>query len=320
MSEVYCRTCEQDDDDENFIRIPKDKLDSPAILTNVSRRSQSNRKNKINQLKYHSILNVDSELEMPNTRLNDDLQQQTPAATLKQCVTNLYDSSSTCARKHSFDEKHTISEDYELGDDVTATTNDEIEYIKQKTEIEKSFDAKQMIRVRGKEELPVSSEDRNTEHEEKQLQSNNKIKHSVNEYDLNDEQLKDSHNKQSSQRKDKINAIQNLQKVVCTEDHPLVTRASNESIVDMETKPLDCQKAKKENIDDLNGNCSMANVEKVSVFKRMHRMYSTLPRINKSKLLSPVYRHPIKIPKRITADGTTIYYLCDLSKEKIKGV
>lgn len=316
MSEVYCRTCEQDDGDddneENFIRIPKDKLDSPAILTNVSRRSQSNRKSKINQLKYHSILNVDSELEMPNTQFNDDLQQQNSTATLKQCVTNLYDSSSTCARKHSFDEKNIMSEDYELGDDVTATTDDGIEYIKQKTEIEKSFDAKQMIRVRGKEELPVSSEDRNTEDEAKQLQSNNKINHSINECDSNDEKLKDSYNKQSSQRKDKINAIQNLQKVVCTEDHPLVARASNDSIVDMKTKPLDRQKAKKENVDDFNGNCS--------VFKRMHRMYSTLPRINKSKLLSPVYRHPIKIPTRITADGTTIYYLCDLSKEKIKGV
>lgn len=92
----------------------------------------------------------------------------------------------------------------------------------------------------------------------------------------------------------------------CTDDHPLMDAKTDNS------------HRKIDDFDYLNGNTAAA-----PILKHFNRLYSTLPRVKKSILQQvmgtgkPVIK---KLPPtRITPDGTTIYYWCDLSKQAIKG-
>lgn len=97
-----------------------------------------------------------------------------------------------------------------------------------------------------------------------------------------------------------------LNYVNCTNDHPLM---------ETETKNM-C--AKINDFDYLNGNTAAD----MPLIKRLNRFYATLPRMKKP-ILQQIYntagRGIKKVPTRVTPDGTTIYYWCDLSKQAVKG-
>lgn len=258
MSDVYCRTCEDDnyDDQEHndgeFVRIPKDRLDSPAILTNVTQRK--NQRNKIVQShKKSTYLSVSSDLQIANMSID-----------------------TKCDETNADNINKNPTEEYEFGDDVV-TNEDEIPNANSNSSKIPSnpIDTNEMIRVRGKEELPVSTES---------IQVDN---HTISKH--------------------------MPKKVICTDDHPLMDDHKDQSKSDCENSNM------MRSMTD-----SMASTpEKVSILKRMHRMYSTLPKIKKTTPLEDTAksanRPPFSIPTRTTADGTTIYYLCDLSKNVIKG-
>lgn len=92
----------------------------------------------------------------------------------------------------------------------------------------------------------------------------------------------------------------------CTDDHPLMDAKTDNS------------HPKIDDFDYLNGNTAAA-----PILKHFKRLYSTLPRVKKSVLQQVMGTGKPSIkklpPTRITPDGTTIYYWCDLSKQAIKG-
>lgn len=284
MSEVYCRTCEDDNYDHTegeFVRIPKDRLDSPAILTNVTHRK--GHRSQFQRNISSNFSNVNRDLKVL------ELSQQTAAETR------------TIERTNSLNRNS--SEEYEVGDDVM--TSDEIlnantdDNLKNLTN---TIDTNELIRVRGKEELPVTSD--------KPIEC---IGKDTNEWKNTPANENPTETVGTSQNVHK----QMPKKVICTNDHPLMTSdKDNESKIDFENS----------NMMQSMVNTMTATPEKVSILKRMHRMYSTLPKIKRNtkpcdtSATAALNRPPYSIPTRTTPDGTTIYYLCDLSKNVIKGV
>lgn len=68
---------------------------------------------------------------------------------------------------------------------------------------------------------------------------------------------------------------------------------------------------------DLNGNPKMTTENKCNTLPKMKKSHFH-PSILYSR--GDTNRTPFKVPKRTTADGTTIYYWCDVPKKQIKGL
>lgn len=314
MSDVYCRTCEYDNYDLNdaeYVRVPKDRFDSPAILSNVTQRKNQRNKTTTFQPKINStFLSTTKNLEISKiststatTNVNANEQRMDGNATAG--VGNLSAKNST--------------EDYELGDDVV--TNDEnlnanTNHLSQNRS--NRIDTKEMIRVRGKEELPASEEQidvKETIHTD-----NNDAISSINQ--CNTYIAMSANTSSASEPIEKTvssDATKQMpKKVICTDDHPLMS--------DAKIQPIQSQRENSNEILSLVNsmtNSMTSTPEKVSILKRMHRMYSTLPKIKRNtahdESANITNRPPLSIPTRTTPDGTTIYYLCDLSKNVIKG-
>lgn len=277
MSEVYCRACENDDDDAHFIHIPKDRLDSPAILTNVTKPKPKFPNKRSNQGQRSKTITDDTELSRSIKQL--EISSRSGKSSSRNCENN----------KDKNDE-------FELGDDV-ATENP----ISNSDKLIETMNTKDLIRVRGKEEFPESND----------LSFTQNISN----------QIDNSHSCSKSFIK------QHSQKTVCTDDHPLLIGSVDENCTATVQRHFDC--------DDFNGN-GVTKRQNINVMKQMHRIYSTLPKMKKSTFLQQ-QRHqqqqqqqyqantnvtngpPYSIPTRITPDGTTIYYLCDLNKQILKG-
>lgn len=300
MSEVYCRACENDIydcDDGEFVHIPKDRLDSPAILTNVTQRRGTRHKPVLQHGRASSPLNSDTKYEI----------------------------STADTHKESSDANRNTIEDCELGDDVV-TNSESLSRPRRRIFVSK-IDTKNVIRVRGKEELPVSSEMRigsDSNMGQKELSKENSSNNRCQSVPLSVPIL--ASNKSTS---DKLNETMPKlikkpmpNKVVCTNDHPLLSNRDG----DGETGSNIEKNQSKSRFGDYNKNREMAPSiaahENISIFKRMHQMYSTLPkmkRITAQNSVCTANRPPFSIPMRRTSDGTTIYYLCDLPKNVMKG-
>lgn len=268
MSDVYCRVCDDDVDEHEYVRIPKDRLNSPAILTNVTnKRCQRNQSSQI-KAKTLQIKLIENSLKKSNESIEN-------AKNNEQIVDKITKNQAN------------FTEDYELGDDVMVTNDDLCS--------SKSHSLKcipdDLIRVRGKEELPATS--------------NEQLCHNINDKKSNDNKCPNfTLNKTSKEIPNKI---------ICTNNHPLMPNAK--CMQSEDKKPINSQKS----IDDCNGNQSMT---KSVINPSIHRQYSTLPRIKKSTVhQDTTLRSHISIPTRTTNDGTNIYYICDIdiSKNNTKG-
>lgn len=354
MSEVYCRACDEEED-ENVIHIPRDRLDSPAILANVTRNRRTRR---TSERVPHSILTIESELEMPHavSTTTQPIPQSSPTMCREKIV--LAGDNSNCDSKSTpkkiINNNRQENEDYELGDDATEcddqAPNEHFEI--------KTVDETQLIRVHGKEELPVSPEEQqmktpkidklchNTETtsslDNSQLHPANSSNGDRKKSTFNESQCprkSSTIKKASSDDNDSLNKskLRNdgsdvssgattkhiPRKVICTNDHPLLV---SDSSSDIENDKLLNDILKSRNFDDCNGNNSTTSARKarVAMLSRAHQRYSTLPKVKKPSILTQQTmsgnRSTPKIPTRITPDGTTIFYWCDLTKQTIKGV
>lgn len=311
MSEVYCRAC--DEDDRQVVHIPKNRFDSPAILTNVTKRNIHKNKRQTTaaiQPKVHSIFSVESELEMPNI------------------TTTILDSTDTNAQKEIIKNNKNSSEDFELGDDAVVSSDKMFSASDSGTPkpSRNTIEANETIRVvRGKEELPVSSE-----MQTESILNRKSLDNVSSSSQLGDQLDKSSDDHKSNELNLKAASKQLPDKVICTHDHPLILHDDNKINANGSTEPAKQTQSQSKNVNDKcnnnnNNNQSMTMstqpFEKHSIFKRMHRMYSTLPKMKK---VTAIYGDtancgPYSIPSRTTPDGTTIYYMCDLSKNVIKG-
>lgn len=324
MSEVYCRACEDDDDDQ-YVRIPKEHLNSPAILTNITNRRGQRSKSATKPKVQNSVFTIQNELEIPNA-INATTQ-------------NNYASDADVVENSK-----NVIEDYELGDDamlddvnVDVKDTDSIGMPNDEANTRKSLtnqiDTNEMIRCRGKEELPellVASNEKNAENETQPLCHSPMNRHKSQNYNesLDDITPSDNETNELIFKAKSLASKQMPNKIICTNDHPLIPKniACDVAVNKVENH------TKNTINNDCNGNESTAQtttipkkstlVERMSILKGMQRMYSTLPRMKKVHTVqqdTAPNQPPYSIPMRTTPDGTTIYYLCDLSKNVIKG-
>lgn len=281
MSDVYCRTCEDD------------TYDSPAILLNVPSACTDQRKQS-----YQRFLNVEIELEI----LNADTNEQNTHIDIGETEANCNPCDTINCDNDCDEEKAT---EYELGNDVAAWNDEKLENLT----ITSQINVNQMIRVRGKEELPASSTETinaiysvNNANDE----FNTDKEHTI---PSNDGNLEESFNKRLFHIPKHMS-----KKTSCNEDHPLAMPSDDDAIeIENRTDIMPQGQNVASNRSDSIGMSS--NIpKKMSIFERMH---STLPKMRKSNI--PPNRMPHSIPTRTTPDGTTIYYFCNLSKRLIKG-
>jgi hypothetical protein len=148
-------------------------------------------------------------------------------------------------------------------------------------------DKKHMIRVNGKEELPC-------------VDSKEKTKKANNRSVLF---LKKSPKKTSKNRKFVESPAVAVASQCASNNNNNNNDSANTSIgIDNEPSTSG---VKADDSSDGNNNCGDDNNVK----------YSTLPMVNKQK-----HKRTIAIPQRTTADGTKIFYVCDLPKKMKKGV
>lgn len=322
MSEVYCRVCDTNEDDLNgeFVPIPKDRLDSPAILTNVTQRRRRTLPNPIiHQKRIYSHINGDSDVDGDDNNINITTQKiSTMISTATAATTSHEEEKLIITNKNSI-------EDYELGDDVV--TNSEFEHTQKN--VCKAIDASDLIRVRGKEELvetEIVYRKKSTESKTTSQQIN--VSNQINNNSSGIEYLeKEETNKETNISK--TTSSKNMSKrSVCSKDHPLLTNERSEekragesfNATKIETQN-ECKN--RDNSETSQDTTARRASENISFLKRMHNMYSTLPKMKKNSAnqnLPTTANGPHSIPMRITSDGTTIYYICDLPKNVIKGV
>ncbi|XP_031631344.1 uncharacterized protein LOC116345799 isoform X1 [Contarinia nasturtii] len=293
MSEVYCRACEDEDDDGDaeIVHIPKNRYDSPAILTNITRKTIK-RNNISMQRKFQ--LGVDSELEIPTVlELNKKIQDDDI-----ECMKN-------------------IGDDFELGDDVVVTSDEIIDGSSSPPKCaQKQIDTKEMIRVRGKEELPFTSDVQTEIINSNQRHSNGDKKNSSDNNVCNN----DDH-KINTPIYNKYSAKQISSKINCTHNHPLIPNVmiNNRSAKTVEKTQIQGQRNL---FDNNNRPPTVQSFDKTPFHKQINRIYATLPKMKKQKSLQDTVFNanhpPFSIPTRTTPDGTTIYYICDLAKNITK--
>lgn len=144
MSDVYCRTC--------------DEANSPACLANITP--------KKSKPKNRNILNVESEIEIPsstsaamngtNTVVKKSPKKDSPILNAKK--------DNKCDNKSKNGTNNNKNyEEYELADDATSLNGETMTDDATKIGLIKDFDSKLMIRVQGKEELPVVEQNLNVD-------------------------------------------------------------------------------------------------------------------------------------------------------------
>lgn len=340
MSEVYCRMCDDD-------------VDSPACLINVSNKARTNSDGC--RPKHKTILTVESELEMTTSKVsmsphkspiridiatskfNDECRQQQLTETRIGTNAKSKQIIMTDCSKMENDTVATIGEEYELADDAIVCDDDDID-ADHEIRIVCSLDRDKMIRVQGKEELPVTPEeqiqcnisDNNSDNSGNNSSSsgsssnNSSVEHLCKQNPSKQENIchpdgteridkpTNTSNDYISHENDAENQLQcngklSVKKVNCTDNHPLLMTQSSEDDLDSDLK---LKHHKLRDHEDLNGNDS------IKFLRQMHRIYSTLPKAKKASAMQKMIiqndRLLKSVPKRITPDGTTIYYWCDL--------
>lgn len=283
MSEVYCRACEDDIYEGEYVQIPKDRLNSPAILTNVTQRRGVRLKSNPHRKKSDSILNSQSSLVSPS----------------------VINHNKSVDNNNQNDNQNSI----EYGDDIV--TNSE-SLNESSTDLHETFltniDTKDVIRVRGKEELPVYSDDRiesvKTVCHKNPIEINRSLDEASCDIECDTVQSPNSSNETNTLNEMNRKAtLKHLSKKVnCTNDHPLVSNAKSDDKTHTTVENNQCD----------NRNSAMTS----SMFAPQTlttQIYSTLPKMKKNTA-QPTNRQPLSMPTRVTSDGTTIYYLCDLPK------
>lgn len=304
MSEVYnCRVCDDNENysDDELVPIPKDRLkDSPAILTNVTHR----RRRHLRRASTNSIVNQTKLYGNLNGCDKNELELSTTPTSIQ---------TSICDKEKTIIANETCAmEDFELGDDIATTSNNDSLSNKQLKVVQNNvINANDRIRVRGKEELPVLSNDTNIENTTPMpsLIKESKINH------LSANISTSTHtNVVKPIPKNTISKMSNA-----TKNHPLLQPTEIENLEATNTQ----NDSKTSATPVAKVNDAFSASKNNSIFNRMHHMYSTLPKTKKitagQHLLSTSNRPPFSIPTRITSDGTTIYYICDLPKNVIKG-
>lgn len=373
MSEVYCRTC---DDDENGADGPdmRDNFDSPACLVHVTGNGPGGGLGA--KPKNRNLLSIESELELPNGKGKSLLIAPTSPIKVITSRDKSYKSlkvgespkkevPTESQTNQANNNKKPTPEEYELADDATGFDGELSDDHVARINVLNEADEKRLIRVHGKEELPAEQQ---TSPDSPSLRSPkyryfdkndllNEIAHLKEESILidnidkqpnipsnsnpgqsvdvsNDDDpaaaslhtirdntpaTKETKSVNSTSRSknsiglEKSTSASNIKAkasyVNCTNDHPLMddTKCEDNQIDDV-------------NVDYLNGNAT-DSVTKQPLLKRLNRLYSTLPRVKKTVLQHMMGggRPMKKVPTRITPDGTTIYYWCDLSKQAVKG-
>lgn len=326
MSEVYCRMCD-------------DYVDSPACLINVTAKADTDRNGC--RPKHKTILTVESELEMTQSKVSSSPKKSPskPEIATSRCTDECSHSSETknsvngatpkseCKMEN---ETNAMSEEYELADDAIVC-DDNASEANHEARMVRDNVRDEMIRVQGKEELPVTPEEQiqcnifdnysessssSVEHLCETNPSKQPYASHSNETDpnngtnlLNDDISHGNNDKNEAQCAGKSLA----KKVNCTDNHPLlVANGSVDGNAD-DTKPAFVPNGH----GDLNGNDS------IRILRHMHRIYSTLPKAKRTPSLQQMINQNERllksVPTRITPDGTTIYYWCDLPKQTIEG-
>lgn len=337
MSEVYCRVCDNDDStDIDNRKNSIDNIDSPACLIHVTTKKKT--LNGSSAPKYRSILTVESELELLNSKKSTAAFNLTYSERSTTTKSNVNSPIKTCINSKN----NNRNDEYELADDATICNGDGLVDRDDRVNIIKHIDDDAVIRVQGKEELPVTPEEQITSQELRNnlvnacnadnSASNRKFNcpidklsdgHDINRVVMesnNDglitteetakkcaEAKNESNANIKTRRSSSISGKHIPKKVNCTNNHPLLT----------DEKQHEGKKNAFSNLDDvINGN----DMTKKPMLHRNHRLYSTLPKMKKPAATAMHNSRPLKkIPSRVTPDGTTIYYWCDLSKQAIKG-
>lgn len=334
MSDVYCRTCDENDED---IKHAIDNINSPACLTNVTVKRKP--VNTVNYQPQHpsSILTVESELEYLNTKM----KLQTCANILKanggdsskqeQLKSNSHNCSDNKNNNNISNKTNGVADtaagvEYEIADDATIFNSD-LEDNLNRMNILTDLDNKLIIH--GKEELPAKEQTTTIEiHDQHRENASNALnipyhskntlnkgallllQNAVNNGDTIDKAriLKTRSNTLPASVNKKASI-----KVNCTNNHPLL---------ESKTSSLTDDEFISDNLVDNGDDDDAKHRHNKSAIRKMKRLYSTLPRTRKSILdqMSVCHKRTMKhLPTRITPDGTTIFYWCDLSKQAIKG-
>lgn len=132
MSDVYCRTC---DDDIDF--------DSPACLANITPK-------RGNKPKHRNLLTIESELEIPNVK---EPKKERKLSVREKNQENRKNVKENCLNGKNNNKK---VEEYELAQLATAFDDDDLSVDVVKMGVLNEFESKIMIRVQGKEELPAT--------------------------------------------------------------------------------------------------------------------------------------------------------------------
>ncbi|GAB0088160.1 uncharacterized protein DMENIID0001_025440 [Sergentomyia squamirostris] len=263
MSDVYCRTC--------------DEANSPACLVNVTP--------KRSRQKHRNLLTVESEIEIlgsPKKKISNKEKKKvvdTPDSSQKFVKSNT-DTYKVGRKKHHQDEM----EEYELADDVVSLNGDLKDDIV-KIGVLSDLDPRMIVRVHGKEELPVVDE------KQTRAQSQKLLKQSI-DPNKDPHPLKVEFEYHGNETKKKIENVS-------TKSYKKPDSNTNSSSF--------------EAAGDNNGNEN---------YVQPKRFYSTFPKRKRSTIHHSMwYNRPIslkKVPQRTTPDGTNIFYWCDLPKKTTK--
>lgn len=299
MNEVYCRVCDNFNDDAieeiteeaaatAVLSAVNEDADSPACLATVPASNQINNSRK---KKSTNLLNVESELELPGsgTKINVCSVIQSSIETSKVTPSPKRD-----AQNNNGSRRVSI-EELEFGDDVSAALDDDIDGQTMPILPSGNSDATAVhpichTRVQGSEELPVQQSDTIVS------MSIHALGQRIEDVVLEKENTEVRLNRGSLGLPIPAKAIKSFQK----DD-----RNGNDHQTNRVSSTLPKSKSNKE-----------ANKEEMST--DVPRMTSNL-----SKIVTVA--HPkgnglrCKVPMRTTPDGTNIYYWCDMSRRTIKG-
>lgn len=288
MSDVYCRPCDKN-------------IDSPSCLNHIANKHL----NAYDSACRQTILTVESELELLNKEKRQQQQQHQPNENVeKKCLTSSIKKSQKQKiitpkklknNNKSVDNSININEEFELANDATVCNNLNIDDIVQ---LISRNENDCMIRVQGEEELPAS----------------------LNEQILLKQYCDDKLAMDQLNQLTNKNCKQLSKKIVCNDSHPLL-EIDKKCNVDKSNDNLNGNDRRKV-IDDHNDNDDGGGNGDCDDDKFKKPIYSTLPRVKKTSIIQYTNlqkRSLNKIPTRLTPDGTTIYYWCDLSKQMIKG-
>lgn len=276
MSDIYCRTCDDD----------KYNIDSPACLNTVV-----DKNTKKSGHRQRNLLTVESEIEMVHhssspkeSKKSASNKKHLKPTKRSKCCTVVKGSKTgpdkNCKKTEVNGRNNNEKMDEcEYADDAIAFNSDFNEKMV-KTGLIDEVESKLMIRVQGKEELPVVQQQQTTNDENIFVENTNS-----NVYiDLNQ----------------KTRPIKNV-----TAKNVDLSAVSKET----ETKTTMDEKFNNISINDYNGNKDNNN-------KITRRKCSTLPKTKKTLLQD---NRSKRFPMRKTPDGTTIYYWCDVPKKTLKG-